>query len=92
MTAATTLARPSVAPDERAGLSLPRNLAWTLAGNVVYLASQWAMLVVLAKLGSPELVGQLAPDLHVTTPIFLFANLRLRAVQATVPASCCPSF
>jgi O-antigen/teichoic acid export membrane protein len=41
------------------------------------------MLVVLAKLGSPEMVGQFALGLAVTAPVFMFANLQLGAVQAT---------
>ncbi len=64
-------------------LSLRANFSWTFAGNVVYAASQWAMLVVLAKLGTPEMVGQFSLGLAVTAPIMLFANLQLRAVQAT---------
>ena len=64
-------------------LSLRKNFAWTLAGNVVYAGCQWGMLIVLAKLGSPEMVGQFALGLAVTGPVFMFANLQLRAVQAT---------
>jgi O-antigen/teichoic acid export membrane protein len=41
------------------------------------------MLVVLAKLGTPEMVGQFALGLAVTAPIIMFANLQLRGVQAT---------
>ena len=69
---------PAVLP-----LSLRRNFSWTFAGNVVYAASQWGMLVVLARVGTPEMVGQFALGLAVTAPIILFANLALRQVQAT---------
>ena len=65
------------------GLTLRANFTWTFAGNVVYSGSQWGMLMVLAKLGSPEMVGQFALGLAVTTPIIMFANLQLRGVQAT---------
>ncbi len=41
------------------------------------------MTVVLAKLGSPEHVGQFALGLAVTAPVFMFATLRLRDIQAT---------
>ncbi len=41
------------------------------------------MLTVLAKLGSPEMVGQFALGLALTAPVFMFCNLQLRAVQAT---------
>jgi O-antigen/teichoic acid export membrane protein len=64
-------------------LSLRHNFSWTLAGNLVYAACQWAMLVVLAKLGTAEKVGQFALGLAVTAPIIQFSNLQLRGVQAT---------
>jgi O-antigen/teichoic acid export membrane protein len=64
-------------------LSLRRNFVWTFAGNVVYAACQWGMLVSLAKLGSPEMVGQFALGLAVGAPLMMLANLQLRAVQAT---------
>lgn len=52
-------------------------------GNVVYSACQWGMLIVLAKLGTPEMVGEFTYALAVTAPIFMFTNLQLRTVQAT---------
>jgi O-antigen/teichoic acid export membrane protein len=63
--------------------SLRRNFAWTLAGNVVYAGCQWGMLIVLAKLTSPEMVGQFALALAITAPVFMFSSLQLRIVQAT---------
>jgi len=62
-------------------LSLRHNFSWTLAGNVVYAGSQWGVLVVLAKLGTPETVGRFALGLALTTPVFALTSLRLRAVQ-----------
>src|SRR6476620_2595235 len=50
-------------------LSLRANFGWTLAGNVVYAACQWGILVALAKLGTLQMVGEFA--------------LSLRSVQAT---------
>ncbi|MGO9315518.1 MAG: lipopolysaccharide biosynthesis protein [Syntrophobacteraceae bacterium] len=64
-------------------LSLTRNFSWTLAGNVAYTGCQWAMLAVLAKLGTPGMVGQFVLSLAVTAPVIMFSNLNLRAVQAT---------
>jgi len=64
-------------------ISLRRNFSWTFVGNIVYAASQWGMLVVLAKLGSPEKVGQFTLGLAVTAPVFMLTNLQLRAIQAT---------
>jgi O-antigen/teichoic acid export membrane protein len=45
------------------------------------------MLVVLAKLGTPQLVGEFALALAITAPIVLGAGLSLRSVQATDAAS-----
>ena len=64
-------------------LTLRRNFSWTFIGNAVYAACQWGMLVVLAKLGSPEMVGQFTLGLAVTAPVLMFTNLHLRVVQAT---------
>jgi O-antigen/teichoic acid export membrane protein len=64
-------------------LTLRQNFSWTFVGNIIYAASQWGMLVVLAKLGSPEMVGQFTLGLAVTAPIILFANLQLRQIQTT---------
>src|SRR4051812_18525200 len=66
-----------------APLSMRANFSWTLAGNVTYAACQWAMLVVLAKLGTAEKVGQFVLGLAVTAPVMLFSSLKLRSVQAT---------
>src|SRR5947209_14419504 len=67
----------------RAALSLRANFSWTFIGNIVYAGCQWAMLVVLAKLGSPELVGRFALGFAVTAPVVMLTNLQLRGVQAT---------
>jgi O-antigen/teichoic acid export membrane protein len=64
-------------------LSLKTNFSWTFIGNVVYAGCQWGMLVVLAKLGSPEIVGQYALGLAVTAPVMMLSNLQLRGVLAT---------
>jgi O-antigen/teichoic acid export membrane protein len=64
-------------------LTMRRNFSWVFAGNVVYAACQWGMLVVLAKLGSPEMVGQFTLGLAITAPVIMFTNLQLRGIQAT---------
>jgi O-antigen/teichoic acid export membrane protein len=68
---------------ERPVPSLRTNFKWTLVGNLVYSLCQWAMLSVLAKAGNAGIVGQFALGLAVAAPVFMFANLQLRAVQAT---------
>ncbi len=64
-------------------LSLRGNFAWTTVGNLVYSACSWLMLAVIAKFGSPVLVGQFALSLAVIQPIIAFSQLNLSQVQAT---------
>lgn len=52
-------------------------------GNIAYAGCQWGILVILAKLTSPEMVGRFALGLAVTAPIIMLSNLQLRGVQAT---------
>lgn len=63
--------------------SLRVNFSWVLIGNTVYTMCQGGMLIVLAKLTSPEMVGEFALALAITAPVFLFLNLHLRYIQAT---------
>ena len=82
---ATNLAlAPEKAGAERiAAPPLRVSFSWTLAGNVVYAATQFGVLSVLAKLGSAAVVGQYALALAIAAPVFMFTNLQLRGVQAT---------
>src|ERR1051326_2299012 len=59
------------------------NVSWTFLGNAFYAASQWAMLVVLARCTNPQIVGALALALAITAPIMILFNMQLRAVIAT---------
>ena len=86
-----SLARPPAPPETpaygprraRRPLSLRGNFSWSLAGNVVYAACQWGMLMAITRLGSPEMLGQFALGLAVTTPLLAFANLKAKGVQAS---------
>lgn len=60
-----------------------RNVAWALKGNLFYAASQWALLVILAKFGGAELVGRYSLGLVVTAPIVLLTSLQLRSLLAS---------
>ncbi len=82
-----TFDRACAAAQPRQRLTLRANFLWTLAGNVVYAASQWGILVALAKLGTPEMVGEFALALAITAPIMIGTGLSLRGVQVTDSAS-----
>lgn len=64
-------------------LSLRTNFSWNFTGSLVYSASQFLILVLLAKLGSPEMVGLYSIGLAITAPIINLTNLQLRQIQAT---------
>jgi O-antigen/teichoic acid export membrane protein len=49
----------------------------------VYAACQWGIIVALAKLGNSFIVGQFSLGLAIATPVLMFTNLHLRAMQAT---------
>lgn len=66
-----------------AGPALRSDFAWTFLGNGIYAACQWAIVVVLAKVGTPELVGNYSFAVAVATPIVTFATLQLRSVQVS---------
>lgn len=77
---------PTPPPPPRAptpNRSLRSNVQWTLLGYFAYGVCQWLMLIVVARFGLPEMVGQFALAMAVTTPIILLIGLDLRTVQAT---------
>ncbi len=63
--------------------SLCADFSWMFAGNSIYAGGQFAMLVLLAKLVRPELVGQYALGLAVVYPVMMLTNLQLRAVMTS---------
>ena len=54
-----------------------------LLGNMLYYACQWSIMIALAKLGTPQQLGEYALGMAIAAPILLFANLQLRAIIAS---------
>ncbi len=50
---------------------------------MIYSACQWGIVVVLAKLGSPVLVGEYALGVAIATPVIALSQLQLRPVIAS---------
>lgn len=73
-------AKPTMASR---GLSVRHNFAWTLAGNITYALCQWAVIVLLAKLGNTEMVGRFALAVAVAYPITFLAHMQLRVIFVT---------
>ncbi len=63
--------------------SLFSSFSWTVAGNVIYSACQWGIIIVLAKLVTTDIVGVYSLALAVTTPVIMLSQMNLRIVQAT---------
>jgi O-antigen/teichoic acid export membrane protein len=64
-------------------MSLKRNVSWAFIGNVVYMGSQWLLLVILAKLLGLTDLGGFSLAIAIVSPVFALSNLSLRSVQAT---------
>ncbi|WP_176560329.1 oligosaccharide flippase family protein [Brevibacillus dissolubilis] len=64
-------------------VSIVKDFSWTLLSNLIYAATQWGILVMLARLGTPETVGRFSLALAICSPVILLANLKLRTVQVT---------
>lgn len=75
------MSNPGSVSRARAGFR--RNLGWMVAGNLVFTGAQGGMLVVLAQLGTPEVVGVFALSLALASPITLLAHMKLQDVLAT---------
>src|SRR5699024_2225128 len=64
-------------------ISLKANFSWNIIGSLVYSTSQFLIIMLLAKLGSPVIVGLYSIGLAITAPIISLTNLQLRQIQAT---------
>lgn len=74
----SSAARSSMA----AGGQVRRNAALIFAGNICYAACQWGMIVFLARLYDPEMVGTLGLAIAVVTPLIMFSSMQLQTVLA----------
>jgi len=59
------------------------NLLASSFGYMSYGAAQWAIVIVLARLTSPEAVGQFTLAFAVTAPVFLALDMQLRRIVAS---------
>jgi O-antigen/teichoic acid export membrane protein len=63
--------------------SRPGAIGWGLLGSAAYGFFQWLTLAVLARAGTPELVGRFTLGLAITAPVIMFFNMQLGWLQAT---------
>lgn len=66
-------------------LSLRKNFLWTFSSTLVNGFVQWSIVIIIARYGSPELVGQFSLATGLVLPVFAFLNFHLRVVYVTSP-------
>lgn len=64
-------------------LSLKKNFSWGFLGNIIYALTQSILLIVIARLASPESVGKYTLALAVIAPIYMFVRMQLNYVYAS---------
>src|SRR5690625_772195 len=64
-------------------LSLKENFSWNFIGSLIHSISSFLILVVLAKLGDPIIVGLYSIGLALTEPVSQLTDMQLRQIQAT---------
>lgn len=64
-------------------LARSANSIWAIVALVAYALAQWVVLVIIARLGALEALGQYALALALTAPVMISANMRLRFLLAT---------
>lgn len=64
-------------------LSLKINFAWTFLGNALVAVCQLGLLTLLLRETSDAVTGQYIIALSISAPVFMFAGLDLRTLQAT---------
>lgn len=57
-----------------------KKISWTFTSNLVTAFVKWLMLIMIAKWLTPADVGVYALALAITSPIALFANMKLRSL------------
>jgi O-antigen/teichoic acid export membrane protein len=68
-------------PAVRSGLA--RGASWMLMASIAAACAQWLAVALTAKLGTTEMVGELALALAITAPIQTLTDLALRPAFAT---------
>lgn len=60
-----------------------RNISWIFVANLIASLTKWLILVIIARILTPEDVGAYSLALAVSAPITLFANMKLRSLYIT---------
>lgn len=60
-----------------------KNITWVFSGNVVAALTKWLILILIARLMTPEDVGVYSLAFALTAPIAIFINFKLRSLVVT---------
>lgn len=74
---------PSISPVANARSPLTKQVTWALLGSASFSACQWVTILIIARLGTPTMVGQYALGLAISVPAFALSSFQLRNLQAT---------
>lgn len=64
-----------------------KKISWTFTSNLVTAFVKWLMLIMIAKWLTPADVGVYALALAITSPLALFANMKLRSLYVNAEAA-----
>lgn len=68
---------------KKSALKLGGSFTTFLLTGGIYATSQWATLIVIARMGGPENLGEYTVAMAVCAPIIVFTRLNMQTVQAT---------
>lgn len=72
-----------VAQRSTGDAAVKSNFVWVSAGMAGMAAYRWLLVVMLARQGTPEVLGQYALAVSIATPLVVFSRMRLRSLQAS---------
>src|SRR5699024_2127989 len=64
-------------------MRLIKNFSWVFGANLIVSFSKWLIIVIIAKLLTPQDVGAYSLAFAIGAPITLFANMKLRSLYLT---------
>lgn len=69
--------------SERIYMNLIRNISWIFIANLIVSLTKWLIVVVIARVLTPEDVGAYSLAFAIGAPVTLFANMKLRSLFIT---------
>jgi O-antigen/teichoic acid export membrane protein len=63
--------------------TLFKNFSWSFIGSSIYALSQWLLLIIIMRFGSPYDAGIYSLGLAICAPLVMLINLNFRALQST---------